>query len=208
MAGLGLTKLQVINRMLLALGAGRVAALDSGGASDAAEAEYFLDQLIDQAIIEGHPSCVERHVSITCSGGEIDLSSAHGLTRRIMGSGKYQGRKFSIRGTKVYDEIAGSTVIGAASEVVTLDLFKAASASSPANFEDLAPDLKYAIAERAVQEYRFTKRPDQLVDATLARRVNKAEIAAAMSDETPFEQRPKPPRRLQGGLRGGADNQQ
>lgn len=199
MAGLGLTKLMTVNRMLLALGMGRVTALDTSGASDAAEAEYFLDQMIDAAILEGHPSCVERHVSITASSGVVDLSSAHSLTRRVEGSGKYQGRKFSIRGTSVYDEILASTTIGTGSEIVTLDLYKAASASSPANFEDLAPDLKHLIAERAVQEYRYTKRPDPNVDATLARRVNRAEITGSMSDSTPHERRDKPPRRLQGG---------
>lgn len=179
MAGLGMTKLQAINMMLLAVGQMRVSALDSSGSSDAAEAEYFLDLVVEEIIAEGHPSTT-RVVTLTASaGGEIDLSSLASLAIRVQGTGAYRHRSFSIRGVKIYDEDAGATACFGNAEEVSLEIFEKVSASSPANFEELAPDLKHKVVHRATAYYRARKKPDQLVDGLLLRDAQRTELTSS-----------------------------
>lgn len=207
MAGLGMTKLHALNMMLAAIGQMRVAALDTGGSSDVAEAEYFLDLVAEEVIAEGHPSST-RVVALTASaGGEIDLSSLAPLTVRVVGVGKYRHRSFSITGTKVWDEDLGVTACFGNAEVVTLELFEKPSASSPANFENLAPDLKHKIVHRATVYYRARKKPDPLMDGLLARDAQRTEVTAdrnrpanTMGVGGPFQYEPVSPNQ---GRRGG-----
>ncbi len=178
MAGLGRTKLEACNQMLLAVGQMRVSALDNGGSSDVAEAEYFLDMVIEECICEGHPSTTKIATLTASAGGVIDLSSASALALKVRGTGKFRHRSLSIRGVEIYDEDFGTSACFGNAESVTVEIYEAASASSPADFEDLAPDLKHKIMHRAVQYYRARKRPDPLMDSLLMRDSQRTENAA------------------------------
>ena len=175
MAGMGMTKVQAVSEILMSVNLMRITALAGPtDSSDAGEAEFVLDRMIEEVISEGHPSA-SRIASITASSGIVDLTSPAPLAVKVRGVGKYRSRNFTLQGTFVYDPDLGSTTIGSGSEVFTLELFELASASSPANFENLAPDLKRLIVDRAKLRYRLIKRPDQFVDAALVRDVNRSE---------------------------------
>lgn len=185
MPTIGATKLRAINHMLLSLGMARVGALDTSGSSDAAEAEYVLDSVARKTLMRGVSSNTRRHVTIVSSNtGEIDLNASLAsqspatpapLALRVSGSGKYQDRRFSLRGSKIYDEVKGSTVAFGTTESVTVDIVEELSATSPANFEDIDPVTKELILAEAVQEYRAMKRPDPQVDQLLERSRTKVE---------------------------------
>lgn len=179
MAGLGFTKLQAVNLMLLAVGQSRSSSLTAtSGTDDCAEAHYFLDMATEEVIAEGHPGATKVSSYTASAGGEIDLASAEPLAVRVRGSGKYEKRELTIQGTKVYDTMLGTTACFGNAEVVTLEVFKLASASSPANFEDLPPDLKHKITHRAAQNYRAYKRFDPNFDAMMARQTQRTESTA------------------------------
>lgn len=185
MAGLGLTKLEAVNMMLLAVGQPRASVLTAtSGTDDVAEAHTFLDIIIRQCICEGHPAVTKSAYYTASAGGEIDLSSAEPLALRVRGTGKYKSRNLSILGTKVYDGDTGLTACFGNGEIVSLDVFKAASASSPNNFEDLPEDLKEKIVDRATIFYRGRKRFDPNVDAMLARDQNRSENVVARAPLT------------------------
>lgn len=168
MALIGISKLQTVNQMLLSLGQMRVAALDPGGSSDAAEAEYVLDQVTREVLHRGYTCNTRKFVSITASNaGTIDLGGSPAgqspatpapNALRIRGVGLFEGRQFSVRGSMVYDEVKGSTTCFGTNEVVHLEIVETLT------FEDIAPDVKEIIAKEAEQRYRSRKRPDPQFD--------------------------------------------
>ena len=194
MAGLGTTKLEAVNSMLIAVGQPRATALTAtSGTDDCAEAHYFLDIVIRQCICEGHPGVTKIANYTASAGGEIDLSSAEALALRVRGVGKYKSRNLSISGTKVYDGDTGLTACFGNAEVVTLEVFKAVSASSPNNFEDLPEDLKEKIIDRATLFYRGRKRFDPGFDAMLARDQNRSEsVVARQPNMSPIPSQSQP----------------
>jgi hypothetical protein len=166
----GITKLQAINRMLMSIRLGRAPALDTGGSSDAANAEIILDQVIDSFIIAGHPSTTKAAQLYTASAaGVVDVGSGTEILA-VRGVGKHAGKKFTLRGTEVYDEAYGSTQCFASSEAnIILDLHFKPSSESPNNFELLDPGMRIAVLDEAVRQYRVMMAPDPTMDAALAR---------------------------------------
>lgn len=173
---LGMTKLQAVNLMLLAVGQMRVSALDTGGTSDAGEAEYWLDHIIEQKVAEGHPSCSKVIHQAADGSGEIDLSSVAANAIRVIGLGKFRHRPLSIRNVKVYDEDRGTTACFTAAEVVTLEVYEYPDSNATNKFEYLAPDFKHYIADEAAKYYRQMKKPDQLADAFNAQKAQRSEL--------------------------------
>ena len=196
MSTLGLTKLKACNEMLMALGLNRVAALDSGGSSDVAEAEYVLDAVTREYLLRGW-SCNTKLLTITASNaGTIDLNGSPTgqspatpapLALRIEGDYKSKYKPLSLRGSMVYDEAVGSTTAFAANETVYLKVVEALSASSPNDFEDISPEVKEQIVKEAVQRYRVRKRPDPTVDAMLDRDVAKSQAAYVANRPSPSD---------------------
>lgn len=175
MPGLGMTKLQAVNAVMLACGQGRASSLPAtSDTSDAGEVHYFLDMSIEECICEGHP-CSTQVLTVSASaGGEVDLSSLAPLALRVYGTGKHEAKLFTISGVKVYDTFMGTTACFGNAESVTLKIYKNLSASSPDNFEMLAPDLKQKVVHRATQFYRSRKRFDPNYDAMLTRDMDKS----------------------------------
>lgn len=166
----GLTKVQAVSRMLMAVRSGRVSVLDSGGTSDAAEAEVILDQVTDSFIVAGHPSTTKAAQIFTASAaGEVDVGASP-VILAVRGVGRQAGRKLTLRGTKVYDEAYGSTQCFANTEAnIILDLHYKPSDTAPDDFELLDPGMKIAIVDEAVRQYRALRAPDPFMDAALAR---------------------------------------
>lgn len=166
----GMSKVQAISRMLLSTRMGRETSLDTGGTSDRAEAEYLLDQVIEQEVIKGHPSTTRAAISHTASAaGVVTVSS---LVVAVRGVGKYEGKKFTLRGSDVYDHGAGTTQCFASGETgILLDLHTliAATGSGTGNFDDLDPAFKIIIVDEAVRQWRLIKAPDPTIDAGFAR---------------------------------------
>lgn len=215
MATLGLTKLAACNAMLMAIGLNRVAALDSLGTSDVAEAEYILNEVLREYLLRGW-SCNTRLLSVVAADdGSIDLngsptgqSPATPAPRalRIEGDYKHKFRPLSLRGSLVYDEAAGSTTPFADGETVYLKVIEALSGTSPDDFELVSPEVKEQIVKDAIQRYRVRKRPDPTVDAMLDRDVAKSQAAYVANRPVPSDVEaprfgPAPVGQQQGGRR-------
>jgi len=166
----GMSKISVVSQMLLATRQGRETSLDTGGTSERAEAEYVLDTVIEDMIIKGHPSTTRSCVSHTASAaGVVTVDS---LAVAVKGQGKYKGKNFTLRGSDVYDEGAGTTQVFASGEsgiLLDLHILLAASGSGSGNFDNLDPGFKILIRDEAVRLWRTLKMPDPFVDAQIAR---------------------------------------
>jgi len=166
----GITKLQAVNRMLMSIRLGRAPALDTNGSSDASNAEIILDQVIDSFIIAGHPSTTKAaQVYAASAAGVVDVGAGVEILA-VRGVGRHAGRKFTLRGTEIYDEAYGSTQCFAASEGgIILDIHFKPDATTPGNFEKLDPGMRIAVLDEAVRQYRVMMAPDPLMDAALQR---------------------------------------
>lgn len=168
----GMTKVQLISRMLMSTRSGKVTSLNSAGpdagTDDASDAEAIANDVIDDFIIAGHPSTTRAMISHTASGGGV-VTVADAKVLGVRGVGKNAGRKLTLRGLTVYDEGWGTTACFAAGEVVHLDLFEKPSLTSPNDFEDLDPSLKILVRDEAIRRWRMYKAPDPFMDASLQR---------------------------------------
>ena len=188
MATLGISKLIACNELLLAVGLNRVAALDTGGSSDVAEAEYVLDIVTREILMRGYSGNTQR-IAITASdAGTIDLDA--GTTGqsplspalaalRVEGEFKHQRRALSLNGSAVWDEDYGSSTCFGANEVVYLKVIISRS------FADIQPDVKELIVAEAKQRYRAMKRPDPTIDQFLERDRVKAETGTGDNARPP-----------------------
>ena len=155
MATLGMTKLEAVNEMLEAKGLKRVAALDTGGTSDAGTAEYVLDR-IDRRIQEmGWPENTELAQTFTPSGNAITVASD---TLWIRGSYPHTHWRYVLRADGVFDVQANSLTISAA---IVLDRIKKLT------FADMAPRTKELIAVAAATIYQRRQRGEMSQDAWL-----------------------------------------
>lgn len=168
MAVLGLTKLDAVNISLRAGGFGRVSALDTGGASEAAIAEDVLDEISQQVQTEGlEENTVKCKLHTLDGNGKFTLDSS---TLRIIPAGKDAHRQLVIRGDDVYDADNDTDVLGTPTTgTVQLTVIKELS------FEDLSPASKKFIARLAAVEFqrRATSSPEK--DAVLAQEASRAE---------------------------------
>lgn len=155
MATLGMTKLEAVNEMLEAKGLKRVAALDTGGTSDAGTAEYVLDR-IDRRIQEmGWPENTELAQTFTPSGNAITVNAD---TLWIRGSYPHTHWRYVLRADGVFDVSANSLTINAA---IVLDRIKKLS------FADMAPRTKELIAVAAATIFQRRQRGEQSQDMWL-----------------------------------------
>ncbi len=157
MATLGMTKLEAVNEMLEAKGLKRVAALDTGGTSDAGTAEYVLDR-IDRRIQEmGWPENTELAQSFTAAANAITVASD---TLWIRGSYPHTHWRYVLRADSVFDVQANSATI-ATNTVIVLDRIKKLS------FADMAPRTKELIAVAAATIFQRRQRGEQSQDMWL-----------------------------------------
>lgn len=176
----GITKVQAVSQMLAAVGSGRISALPgSDDGSDAADAQVLLEQTIDEFIIAGHPNTTKGAAAYTASGaGEVDLSSLALTILAVVGHGAQEGKKLSLRGTKVYDSGKGTTQAWASGETgVILSIHYKPSTSSPNDFEDLDPGLRSAILQASIRKFQFQKLRNPAADQFFAAQ----QIAAAQA---------------------------
>lgn len=204
----GLTKVQAASQMLASVGMGRISALPTpGDGSDADDAVAVLEQAIDEFIIAGHPNTTKAASAYTASAaGEVDLSSLALDILAVIGHGAQEGKKLTLRGTKVYDQGKGTTQAWASGEAgVILEIRYKPSSSSPNDFEDLDPGLRVAIMKHAIRLYQFQKMRNTQADAFYeAQQIASARAGVGGTDrrvETMFGAPPLP-------LVGGAGGQQ
>ena len=172
MANLGMTKLQLVQHLTLLTGFGRVGALNTSGADDAADAEFIIDEVIDDLVHAGaHDSVKVLNYEITAAGD--GSATVPDTTLRVFSTGKYQEKRFTLAGDKIYNSVQGKSVgLFAAGEIVVVDLHKRASNTSPSNYELLDPAMKAMVAKEAKVRFLALKRPDPARDAMLVRERN------------------------------------
>lgn len=157
MATLGMTKLEAVNEMLEAKGLKRVAALDTGGTSDAGTAEYVLDR-IDRRIQEmGWPENTELAQSFTAAANAITVASD---TLWIRGAFPHTHWRYVLRADGVFDVQANSLTI-TTGVVIVLDRIKKLT------FADMAPRTKELIAVAAATIFQRRQRGEMSQDAWL-----------------------------------------
>jgi len=165
MAVLGMTKLEAVNEILEAKGLKRVPALDTGGNSDAANAEYVLDR-IDRRIQEmGWPENTELGQTFAL-GNPITVASD---TLWIRGSLPHTAWRYQLRGDSVFDVQTNSVNI---TSNIVLDRIKKLS------FESLAPKTKELIAVAAATIFQRRNRGDMAQDAWLTQEQMLADLTA------------------------------
>lgn len=169
MAVLGFSKLDAVNLCMRAAGFGRVAALDTGGASDHAIAEDVLDEVSQQIQYEGlEENTVKCKVYTLDGSGKLALDSS---TLRIIPAGKDAQRQLVIRGDDLYDADNDTDVIGTPTTgTVHLTWIKELS------FEDLAPASKKYIARLAAVEFQRRTQGSPEKDAVLSQEATRAEV--------------------------------
>ena len=173
MATLGMTKLMLVQHLTLAVDGGRVPALDPGGASMASDAEFIIDEVIDDLIAAGaHDSIKYCNQSLTADGSGI--ITVPNTTIRVFGTGLYKKRGFSLAGDAIFDDNEGkSTGLFAPGAVVVFDLWKRpANPPSANNYDLLDPAMKAMVAKESKVRWMALKRPDAARDAMLIRERN------------------------------------
>jgi len=157
-----LTRLQGVNRVLSRSGIRPVAALDTGGSSEAADAENFLKEAEHDLAISGFYDNKTMAVTHTASGTGIIILG--GTVIAIKAAGSTQYRNFSMRlngaNMEVYDLDKNTFVLGA-NEQIQLDL------TFEIPFESCAPGMQDAILKAASQNYQNFFRGSPLVDQQL-----------------------------------------
>lgn len=148
----------------------RVATLDTGGDSLAAQAEVLLDRARRDVLLEGYKDTVQYGVSYAPDGSdEIVLASS---VLWIRGSGAFKDRNLTTREDKVYDLDKGGTAVFTEA-AVTLDTI------TLIDFEDIAPRLKNLIVARAAMEMVMQMKPNDTrridwISKTIAQRERSA----------------------------------
>jgi hypothetical protein len=163
MATLGLTKLNAVNEILEAVNEGPFAALDTGGASIAADAERTLDRVNIRVQSRGWPENTVYSKAYTPTGGGFSITvSADTLS--IRGAGPSGHRTLVLNADTVYDADNQTTNFGSAAPVY-LDQVRLL------NFIDCSPTLKDVIVAEAKVVFQQVRRGDPLQDqfATRAR---------------------------------------
>lgn len=201
MAEAGVTKLEAVNDILHSLGRGTVAALDTGGASDAADAERILDRTTIKELARGWPCNTIAAKTYTSTGtpSVIDLNSVNPLRVECVGPGRYAGQ-ISLRGSLAYIVNEGTTDFGSAT-TITLNVYTEVA------WADLSPDLKEVVLESAKVTFRRYYMPDADIEFRLQKEADKAELMADRLRETAFRTQNVQPILLSGSMGGGGEGQ-
>lgn len=149
MAVLGHSKLEAVNHMLSAVGLLRVSALDTGGTSEEARAEYILDHWIRQVQAEGYADNM-RHV-VYSAGTDVTVGSDV-LRIECVGPGRYAGN-LALKEDKLYCVTEDSNVL--ATDVYCHEWVEL-------TWDQASPVLKDRILTAATEDYmaRVKQRPD------------------------------------------------
>jgi len=119
MALAGMTTLRAVNQILRAVGIQPVAALDTGGYSDAAEAERYLDEAGEAVQSQGWPENTEDNVSLNQSDiripiGAITGTYVNGETVTETGSAATGRLNYVVASSYMYLETLTGTFLGSA----------------------------------------------------------------------------------------------
>lgn len=188
----GYSKLEAVNRMLMARGIQRANALDSTGSfpsltygsSDAANAEYILDLVSSRVQTSGWPCNTTYYRTLTSASSKHVLPN---YTLNVIAAGANEGDIFSIKkvGTEflLYDVRRGSTTFSSSIPLqhnVTIHLVELL------DYEACSPDVKELIAVEAAKEYLAMQFPDPL-------RLNYLSIMSNAANATARRLDPRPP---------------
>lgn len=199
MATLGLTKLQAVNRILRAASLRPVTALDTGGTSEAADAEDLLDEVDVELQSKGWPENTVRAQSHTAAdvGGGVYKITVASDTLDIRPVGADAHRTLVLNGDIVFDANQNTEDFGSA-VVIYFDRVK------ELDFIDCSPKLKNLIAAEAARRYQqaFLNSPsrDQFLAerAALADQMVERNPTVARQMTAPLNPRPAPPLALRG----------
>jgi len=167
---LGLTKLEAVNEILEVLGERPHPALDSGGASMAAQGERVLDRETRRILTQGFPSNTDYNIELTPAGSG-NLITAPANTLWLRGSHRRHRNRFVLRGDAVYDTFEGSTDMGSA-DPIEFDVVR------NLDFEDCPPDLKDLIVADAKVIMQRRIRGDAQLDSQLLQERDRQDITA------------------------------
>lgn len=204
MAEAGVTKLEAVNDILHSTGRGTVGALDTGNASDAADAERILDRMTQVELTRGWPCNTisgKVYTAVDVGGGvyNIDLNSDSPLRVECTGPGPYKGL-VSLNGSLARYLATGSTDFESAVSL-TLTVYQTLA------WANLAPDLKEVILERAKAQFRLYYAPDDAIEARLQANADRAELMADRLRGEAYMTQNSSPIILGGGFsRGGSQN--
>jgi len=185
MAELGPTKLEAVQRMMAAAGFGVPSALDTGGASDEAQAERVLDYVtVDEQIKGGMDNVLvgKQFTAADVGGGVYKITfDSDVLKVECVGPGRYTGN-ISVRNGFAFITTEDTDDFGSAVSIVC-NVYEAVP------WSQIAPDAKHAIIKRAIQEFVRQKNPDPNKEIILDK-----EAAESESYRTPPPDRAAPPR--------------
>lgn len=143
-----LTTLEAVNLLLSAIGFKPVSALDTGGHSEAGQAERFLDYASRTVQLQGFYGNKVLSKEYTAASSKVALATT---VLAIKGAGPSQYRNFTIRkvgaDVLVYDldrDVSSFTT----GDKIYLDV------TSQIPFTDCAPDIQHAILEAAIQTFQ------------------------------------------------------
>jgi len=171
MATLGMTQLEAVNLLLFSTGNPRVTALDPGGTSDAAEAEYILDLASEIVQVRGWPENTIQTKDYTPAATLINFTSLDATVIRVIPAGKDRGRHLGIKDDALYDFDNDVATFGTTD--VTLTVVRELT------WDNMPPTMKHLVLARAERLYRRRKMPDAVFDGFLAEEVAEAEIQAS-----------------------------
>lgn len=166
----GTTKLNAVIEMLAAIDIKTVTALDTGGASDAADAERFLDFETLRIQMQGFEDNTDLCRAFTANGsGQIE-AAANWLV--VMGAGPHAYRNLTIRTGYVWDADQHTTTITTASATVYLNVIY------KLDWADCSPRLKNAILASAIQKFQRRMKGDPQTDLQLQGENTMAQLLA------------------------------
>lgn len=157
-------RLQAVNFILQTVNGGStVAALDTAGTSEEADAERTLDEFTRMYLAEGLAFNTTKGELFTASGSPLEVSFPAGtLHVECVGPGQYEGEIELVEGKAFIRYLGSATFPGAAS--IFVDRVFASE------FEDCPGDVQAAVLAGAAQLFRQRKKPDPEVDQMLERR--------------------------------------
>lgn len=163
MAEIGMTKLEAVNKLLATLGHRPHPTLDTGGTSEAALAEVFLDRSVSRIQLMGHP---ENTVYAKTYTAALDApSSEYRITvasdvLHVRASGPDFYRRVALLGDIVKDMIGDVTDWGNGT-TLCLDVI------TELTWATMPPRLKELAVDDAAVSYQAQQKGDQFTDAHL-----------------------------------------
>jgi len=173
MAVLGMTKIDAVNQCLAAIGEGWCTALETGGTSDVAEAERYVDMVTRQECTKFWP-CNTTMGKVYTPAGSPTIVTLGTDVLNIRHVRKQDENRFSVKGDKVWDQRSGSTTISDAT--ILLDIAVLLS------YEDCSPDLKETIAAKAALLFQRRKQGNPIRDSQLTQEGALTDINVSRTD--------------------------